>query len=105
MARKFALVYAAVVRRHVHAIESKYHSLIRKEIESQLQVEPDKETRNRKPLRRPVIFGATWEIRFGPHNRFRVFYRVNRLENQVEILAIGIKDGDRLIVGREEIEL
>ena len=86
------------------ALASKYYALIQEEIETQLQDEPDVETRNRKPLKRP-IFNATWEIRFGPNNRLRVLYKVNRDEKQVEVLAIGEKEGDRLRIGGEEIEL
>ena len=100
----FALIYAPLVKRHLKTIEPKYYSLIQKTIEAQLQTEPDVETRNRKPLKRPV-FGATWEIRFGPNNRLRVLYKVNPDEQQVDILAIGEKEGARLWIGGEEIKL
>ena len=103
--QKFELIYAPITKRHLRAVESKHYSLIRHAIETHLRVEPDVETRNRKPLRRPVVFGATWEIRFGPNNRLRVFYRVSRDERRVEILAIGEKAGKRLLVGREEIQI
>jgi hypothetical protein len=52
-----------------------------------------------------VTFGATWEIRFGPDNRFWVFYRVDNDIEQVVILAIGEKIGSRLLIGGEEIEI
>ena len=76
MARKqpFDVSYDQATKKHLRAIEAKYHSLIRAEIEEQLQFEPGKETRNRKPLRQPAPFEATWELRFGPENRFRVLY-------------------------------
>ena len=74
-------------------------------IEEQLRFEPDKETRNRKPLQRPVAFEATGELRFGPENRFRVFYAVSHERREVQILAIGTKPRNRLIIGREEIKL
>ncbi|MBN2099891.1 MAG: type II toxin-antitoxin system RelE/ParE family toxin [Dehalococcoidia bacterium] len=101
----FQIVYAPVVKQNVKAIDRKHHALIKETIETQLEAEPDVETRNRKPLRRPVTVGAKWEIRFGPHNRFRVFYRVNYDDEQVEILAIGEKEGSRLLIGGEEVEL
>jgi hypothetical protein len=63
------------------------------------------ETRKRKPLIQPAAIGATWEIRFGTDNRFRVLYDVVEEDREVHILAIGTKVGNRLIVGREEIEL
>jgi len=102
---RFDLIYAPQVKTHLQAIERKYHSLIRRTIETQLQSEPNVETRNRKPLERPVELGADWEIRFGPDNRFRVFYSVEQENRQVFILAIGVKRGNRLIIGREEINL
>ncbi|HSJ53202.1 MAG TPA: type II toxin-antitoxin system RelE/ParE family toxin [Anaerolineae bacterium] len=101
----FDPVYAPQVREHLKAIEPKYYALIRQEIEAQLQSEPEMETRNRKPLKRAITFGAQWEIRFGPNNRFRVFYEVDRDAGVVHILAIGVKIRNRLYVGGEEVEL
>jgi mRNA-degrading endonuclease RelE of RelBE toxin-antitoxin system len=103
--RAFELVYAPQVKEHLKAIERKYFGLIRQEIEAQLQFEPDVETRNRKPLKRAVAFEAEWEIRFGPNNRFRVFYEIDRDAGVVYILAIGVKVRDRLYIGGEEVEL
>lgn len=76
----FRLVYASLVSDHIRSIDRKHHSLICQTIQQQLTHEPLAETRNRKPLQRPVEFGATWEIRFGPHNRFHVFYDVDEAE-------------------------
>jgi mRNA-degrading endonuclease RelE of RelBE toxin-antitoxin system len=106
MTRKlsFSLVYAPVVRQHLRAIESRYHSLIRTTIEEQLLFEPETETRNRKPLKRHVAVQAEWELRFGPGNRFRVFYEVDRERRAVHILAVGVKERNRLLIGGEEME-
>lgn len=101
----FALVYAPVVKRHLLTIERQHYSLIREAIEEQLLFEPDVETRNRKPLRQPALFEARWELRFGPANRFRVFYEIDRQRRTVSILAIGVKDRDRLVIGGEEVNL
>ena len=102
--RPFALVYAGEVREHLRVIETKYHSLIQSEIEGQLLFEPEVETRNRKPLKRPIAFGADWELRLGPDNCFRVFYQVSAESRVVRVLAIGVKDRSRLIIGGEEFE-
>ena len=76
--RPYTLVYANVtVKEHLRAIDAKYHSVIQSVVQRQLLHEPNVETRNRKPLQRPVAFGADWELRLGPANRFRVFYQVN----------------------------
>jgi hypothetical protein len=101
----FAISYDEEVKRHLRFIERKYHSLIRSRIEHQLRFEPETETRNRKPLRQPAPFDATWELRLGPRNRFRVLYGVNHAERQVQIQAIGVKIGNRLLIGGEEIEI
>ncbi|MFC2036439.1 type II toxin-antitoxin system RelE/ParE family toxin [Chloroflexota bacterium] len=102
--RAFELVYAPQVKEHLKAIERKYYGLIRREIEVQLQFGPEVETRNRKPLKRAVAFEAEWELRFGPNNRFRVFYEVDRDAGAVYILAIGVKVRDRLTIAGEEVE-
>lgn len=101
----FVLQYARRVTNHLKSIDSKYDSLIREKIEDQLLFEPNVETKNRKPLRQPAPFSAEWEIRFGPDNRFRVFYDVDDERRVVEILAVGEKRGNRLRIGGEEIDV
>jgi hypothetical protein len=86
-------------------IERKYHSLIRSTIAEQLIFEPLIETDNRKPLKRPVLFGANWELRFGPNNRFRVYYRGYEDSHEVWILAIGVKIRNKVYIGGEEYDL
>ncbi len=103
--RRFTIVYAPLTKQHLRAIEAKYYSLIRDIADEQLSFEPTTETRNRKPLKRPVVFMATWEIRFGPQNRFRVYYDVDLDQAIVSILAIGIKRGNPVVIGGEEIKL
>ena len=106
MAKKppFTVVYADEVKDHLRAIEAKYHSVIQSEVETQLLHEPDVETRNRKPLKRPITFGADWELRVGPDNRFRVFYQVKAESRVVRVLAVGVKERNRLLFGGEEFE-
>jgi len=103
--QKFVLIYAPLTKLHLKTIERKYYSLIRATIEDELQFEPDVETRNRKPLKRPVIFEAEWELRFGPDNKFRVFYDINIESHEVYILAIGVKEGNRYFIGGKEVKL
>lgn len=103
--RPYTLVYARGVTKHLKSIDAEYDRLIREKIEEQLLYEPNVETRNRKPLRRPAPFGAEWEIRFGPDNRFLVLYDIDQEQHAVQIVAIGEKTGNRLIVAGEEIDL
>ncbi len=101
----YTLIYARGVTKHLKSIDAKYDSLIREKMEEQLLFEPNVETKNRKPLRQPAPFAAQWEIRFGPDNRFRVLYDIDEERHAVKIVAIGEKDGNRLIVGGEEVDL
>jgi hypothetical protein len=81
----YSLIYSPVTKKHLLTIGKENHSLIRDEIVNQLTFEPLMESRNRKPLRRPIVPESEWEIRFGRQNRFRVFYRVRTNPRQVEI--------------------
>jgi mRNA-degrading endonuclease RelE of RelBE toxin-antitoxin system len=101
---KFTLAFAPETLDHLDVVGRKYHRLIQKTIDEQLSYMPEKITRNRKPLDQPAPFGATWELRFGPNNRFRVLYEVEAEEQVVWVLAIGIKEGNKLFIGGEEFE-
>lgn len=102
---KFTLDYAPEVYEHLNSIERKYHRLVAETIKEQLSHSPEVKTKNRKPLEEPTSFGATWELRFGPKNSFRVFYEVDHAEKAVTVLAIGVKEGNRLFIGGQEFML
>ena len=101
----YTLIYDTKVRRHLARVERKYHSLIREKIEEFLTREPVREIRNRKPLSRPSVLSTACELRYGPDNRFLVFYRVSRELRQVYILAIDVKERSRVLIGGEEFDL
>lgn len=101
----YALIYAPVTRSHLRFINKRHHSLFRATISERLSFEPTMKNRNRKPLTRPAFEEATWELRFGPENMFRVFYDVNLGDREVYILALGVKLRDKLLIGGEEIDL
>ena len=102
---KFTPSFAPQAIEHMDLIESKYHGLLRRTIHEQLTFTPTEETRNRKPLDQPAPFGASWELRCGPDNRFRVFYNVDSAAQEVQVLAVGVKDRNRLLIGGEDYEL
>jgi hypothetical protein len=101
---KFTLSFAPEAIAHLDLIESKCHGLLQRTIKQQLAHTPTEETRNRKLLDQPAPFGASWELRCGPDNRFRVFYEVDATAHEVQILAIGVKDRNRLLIGGEEYQ-
>src|SRR4051794_28323042 len=102
---KYTLAFAPQAIEHLDLIVIKYHGLLRRAINEQLTSTPTKETRNRKPLDQPAPFGASWELRCGPDNHFRVFYEVDSASRAVQVLAIGVKERNRLLIGGEEYEL
>src|SRR2546426_10950773 len=100
----YDIVFDSETEKPPHAIDRKFHGLIRQAIDKQLQYQAEVETKNRKRLREPAAFGATWEIRFGSDNRFRVLYRIES-PLQVVVVAIGTKQRNRLWVGEKGIQL
>ena len=100
--RKFALVFAPETIDHIHAIDPKNHSYIDRVMGEQLQYTPERATRNRKPLDEPGPYGSTWELRLGPSNRFRVFYEVTAVDREVHVLAIGVKEREKLFIAGKE---
>jgi plasmid stabilization system protein ParE len=101
----FKIIYAPQTKSHLKAIERKNYTLIRNTIDAQWRFEPLIETKNRKPLSRPVEFEANWELRFGPDNRFRVFYEVSETDREVRIIALGVKRRNKVFIGGQEVEL
>jgi len=70
-------------------------------VDEQLTYEPLVETRNRKPMRPNPL--APWELRIG---NMRAYYDVEEEpEPVVYIRAVGIKDRNRVRIGKEVIEL
>jgi hypothetical protein len=54
-----------------------------------------------------AAFGCGWpfQLRLGPNNRFRVFYRVEAEERRVRILDIAVKERNRIFIAGEEVML
>lgn len=102
---RYSIEFAPEAFDHIGTIERKYYGLIERSISQQLTNTPERETRNRKPLEQLAPLGATWELRFGPNNRFRVFYEVDTVALSVNVLGIGVKDGNRLLIGGVEFSL
>jgi hypothetical protein len=101
---QFTLTFAPEAIEHLDRIEPKYHGSLRRTITEQLTHTPTEETRNRKQLEQPAPFDASWELCCAPNNRFRVFYDVGPASRAISILALGIKDRNRLLIGEEEYE-
>ncbi len=70
-------------------------------VDRHLGHQPNVETRKRKPMRPNPV--APWELRIG---NLRVYYDVEgEPETVVYIRAVGIKERNRVRIGKEVIEL
>ena len=87
---------------HVRVLPKRHHALVLRTLRTSLAHEPATETRNRKLLTLPAPFGAHWELRFGPQNRFRAFYTIDGAT--VVVLAVGVKNRERLQIGHVEVQ-
>jgi mRNA-degrading endonuclease RelE of RelBE toxin-antitoxin system len=85
---------------HLQGFSARDQSIVLDQIEVQLTYQPEVETRNRKRLRPNPL--APWELRSG---EIRVFYDVDADAASVRVIAVGRKEGNRLMIGGEEISL
>ena len=86
---------------HIRQLPRKHHRLVFQTLRRNLSTEPFKEARHRKPLVLPAPFDAHWELRFGPSNRYRAFYRAQRAT--ILVVALGVKQRERLFIGGQEV--
>jgi mRNA-degrading endonuclease RelE of RelBE toxin-antitoxin system len=103
--RRYQITVDDAVADHLQAIDRTDRSTILDAIEQQLTHDPMEPTRNRKTLRIPNSLSATFELRCGSSNRYRVFYDVDEERGMVVVLAIGRKMRSSLWIGTEEFEL
>lgn len=97
----FVIEYAPEVEEHLRGLTVRQRAILFDAIDAQLINEPNIETRNRKPMRPNPI--APWELRV---QNMRVFYDIeNEPVQRVIILAVGVKDHNRIMIGGKEIEL
>lgn len=95
------IIYADDALDHLQCLTARLRAIVVDEIERQLSHEPTVETRNRKRMRRGTL--APWELRIGDA---RVYYAVTREPGPVvEILAVGVKERNRVRIGREVAEI
>lgn len=82
-------------------LTARQRTIVLDAVDEQLAYQPAVETRNRKPMRPNPV--APWELRIGD---LRVYYDIQEEpEPRVTIVAVGIKDRNRLLIGGEEVEL
>jgi mRNA-degrading endonuclease RelE of RelBE toxin-antitoxin system len=97
---KYDFAFSRSAAAAIDSLRKFYQRRIRDAVVDQLGSQPTVETRNRKRLRANKL--AEWELRIG---NYRVFYDVAEEEKLVRVVAIGYKEGNKLVILDEEYEL
>ena len=97
----YRIQFAESAEKQFAQLTARQQAIILDAVKVQLRYEPFRETRNRKRLRPNPL--APWELRVGA---LRAFYEVDAGEaDLVNVLAIGVKKGNRLFVAGKEIRI
>ena len=96
----YTIQYSPETEEHLEALTARQRSTIFDAVDEQLAHQPTVETKNRKPMRPNPI--APWELRIG---KLRVYYDVDEPNKIVTILAIGVKERNRVRIAGEEVDL
>ena len=97
----YRIQYSPEADGHLRVLTARQRAIVFDTVDEQLSHQPGVETRNRKPMRPNPI--APWELRIGD---LRVYYDIEDApEKLVTVLAVGVKDRKRVLIGGKEIEL
>lgn len=97
----YKIEYSLDAEDHLRALTARQQGIVLDTVDKQLTSQPMVETKNRKPMRPNPL--ASWELRIG---KLRVYYDIEEeTEKLVYIVAIGIKERNRVWIGGEEIDL
>ena len=85
----------------MRVLTARQKAMVLDAVDEQLVYQPTMETKSRKPMRPNPV--APWELRI---SNLRVYYDVEEdPEPLVYIRAVGVKEGNRVRIGREVIDL
>ena len=97
----YTIEYSPESEGHLRALTARQRALVQDSVERDLSYEPTKGTRNRKAMRSNPL--APWELRIG---ELRVYYDVEEGPGPtVWVRAVGVKEGNRVRLGGEVVEL
>ena len=94
----YKIEYSPDAEEHLLLLVKREQRVVLNAVDGQLAFQPTVETRNRKPMRPNPL--APWELRVG---RLRIYYDIE--DDTVIVLAVGIKEGNRVRIGKEVIDL
>jgi mRNA-degrading endonuclease RelE of RelBE toxin-antitoxin system len=107
-------VYSPEAEEHLRTFTTRQQAIVLDTVDQQLMYEPTVETRNRKPMRPNPL--APWELRIGD---LRVYYDIQPdssdesdavgesepSQSTVLVVAVGVKERNRVRIGGEVFEL
>jgi mRNA-degrading endonuclease RelE of RelBE toxin-antitoxin system len=97
----YTIEYSPDAEEHLQRLTARQRKIVLDTVDRQLLNQPNVETKNRKPMRPNPV--APWELRIGS---LRVYYDVEDApESKVIVVAVGIKEGNRVRIGGEVIDL
>jgi len=97
----YRIDYSPAAEEHLRVLTARQRAVVFDTVDEQLAHEPGVETRNRKPMRPNPV--APWELRIG---ELRIYYDIaEEPENVVTVVAVGVKDRNRVLIGGKEIDL
>ena len=97
----YRIEYSPDAEDHLRTLTARQQRIVLEAVDKQLVHQPIVETRNRKPMRPNPL--APWELRIG---NLRVYYDVEEEpDHLVLVLAVGVKQRDRVRIGGEVIAL
>jgi mRNA-degrading endonuclease RelE of RelBE toxin-antitoxin system len=96
----YEIRFSEEARGHLRQLSARERNIAVQRAETALSREPMRETRNLKMLRPNPL--ARYELRVGS---FRVFFDVDEEAREVNITAIGRKEGNQLRIGDKEVRL
>ena len=97
----YRIEYSPATDDHLRALTARQRAAVFDAVDGQLAHQPGLETRNRKPMRPNPL--SPWELRIG---ELRVYYEISdKPNNVVTIVAVGVKDRNRVLIGGKDIEL
>lgn len=99
--RPFRIDVADQAKEHLKGLKAGDRASVVEAIEQRLAFEPTKQTRNGKPMKQNSL-DAGFELRVG---NLRVYYDVDDAGRLVNVLAVGAKDRNRVLIGGEEFDL
>ena len=97
----YIVEYSPEAEEHLRRLTARQRKIVVDTVDRQLLNQPNVETKNRKPMRPNPV--APWELRIGS---LRVYYDVRDLpEFKVIVVAVGVKERNRVRIGGETIDL